>query len=107
MFQMAEQEKEVVEKGNDIITIYKGGQAKDVTRKAFKIHYAGKGYTLDEDSNKVIEYTVEYLQGLNYDELQGVTNTKFKEAFDKAGIAYEKKANKDELIKLIPKKSND
>lgn len=104
---MVEQEKEVVEKGNDIITVYKDGQAKEVTRKAFNIHYAGKGYTLDEDAAKTIEYTVEYLQGLNDAELQATKNDYFKEAFDKVGISYEKKATKGDLINLIPEKSND
>lgn len=92
------------EKGNDIITIYKDGKAREVTRKAFNIHYAPKGYKLDENESNVIDYTVEYLQGLNHDELQGVTNDKYKEAFDKVGITYEKKATKNDLIDLIPKK---
>ena len=102
-------ETEVTEKGNDIITIYKDGKARDVTRKAFNIHYAGQGYKLDEVEEKAeeIDYTVEFLQGLNAEELKEVTNPNYKAAFDKAGIAYEKKATKAELINLIPKKSND
>lgn len=106
---MAEQEKELetVEKGNDLITVYKDGQAKEVTRKAFNIHYAAKGYKLEEDDSKGIDYTVEYLQGLDDDGLQNVTNPQYKEAFDKVGILYEKKATKADLINLIPKKDSN
>ena len=94
----------MTEKGNDIITVYKGGKSLEVTRKAFIIHYAERGYTLDDEKPKEIEYTVEYLQGLSTEDLDNVVNKHFKEAFDKAGIVYDKKATKSDLIALIPKK---
>lgn len=89
------------EKNNDLITIYKGGKAIEVTRKAFNVHYVHNGYTLQQGGKKET-YTVEDLKGLADKELKKVTNDQYKAAFDEAGIAYEEDATKNELIQLIP-----
>lgn len=89
------------EKNSDLITVYKGGKAIEVTRKAFNVHYVHNGYTLKPGGKKE-SYTIEDLQGMTEKELNKVTNDQYKELFDSVGIKYEEDATKKDFIKLIP-----
>lgn len=93
----------MAEKGNDVITIYKDGKELEVTRKAYNIHYAARGYKLEQEK-QVKVYTIEELQSLTEKELQKVKVDEYKAAFDAAEIQYEDDAIKAELIQLIPSK---
>lgn len=97
----ADETVEVAEKGNDLLTIVKGGKTLEVTRKAFNVHYAGLGYKLDGEKAAPKVYTLDELKELSDKELKKVTNDQFKDALSADGVDYEDDATKADLIQLV------
>lgn len=98
---VAEETNEVVEKGNDLLTITKGGKSLEVTRKAFNVHYAGLGYKVDGEKAAPKVYTLDELKELSDKELKKVTNEQYKEVLDAEGVDYEENATKADFISFV------